>query len=262
MTTGFDADKARSRRYAATIIVACLMAVLVYSIRNSVLEGPVSDMSQMVFSLFSAVVAFSAVHHYGSKGKMPLCFVLFAAGLSLWFLGQTSWALYRELFGIDVPYPSIADLFWLIGYPLIILGLVSYYRLFVAASSLRRMILAGLTSLVFIAVIVTFVVVPSIDLTGDMVTSIVNVLYPTLDVSMLFAALMLLMLTKGGRISIVWYFIAVASMLNAVGDILFSYAIAAELFGVGFLFSGLIGLLYIYAYILFGLGIYEHNAML
>ena len=43
-------------------------------------------------------------------------FFAFTVGAFLWLCAEASWAYYREGLGVEVPYPSIADLFWLIGY--------------------------------------------------------------------------------------------------------------------------------------------------
>ena len=46
-----------------------------------------------------------------SDGFMP-----FFIGTLLWLAAEFTFAYYREGLGVEVPYPSFADLFWLLGY--------------------------------------------------------------------------------------------------------------------------------------------------
>ena len=51
----------------------------------------------------------------GATG-MQADFFAFTVGAFLWLCAEASWAYYREGLGVEVPYPSFADLFWLLGY--------------------------------------------------------------------------------------------------------------------------------------------------
>ena len=39
-----------------------------------------------------------------------------SAGLAFWFSAEVIWAFTRQILGIEIPYPSIADGAWIIGY--------------------------------------------------------------------------------------------------------------------------------------------------
>ncbi|MFQ5891588.1 MAG: hypothetical protein ACE5HW_02190, partial [Candidatus Methanofastidiosia archaeon] len=56
----------------------------------------------------------------------------FAIIFALWLLGELTWTIYEDFFGIE-PFPSLADLFWFLGYvPLfyLILRILYLYRKF------------------------------------------------------------------------------------------------------------------------------------
>jgi signal transduction histidine kinase len=65
------------------------------------------------------------VLHY--RPAAPQAWLAIAAGIFMWFVGDLLWGVY-ELVGLE-PYPSVADLFYLAGYPLIALGLGYALRL-------------------------------------------------------------------------------------------------------------------------------------
>jgi signal transduction histidine kinase len=53
---------------------------------------------------------------------------LFAAGLAMWCLGDAYWDCYRWILKAQAPYPSIADIAYWCGYPLLIAGLLTLIR--------------------------------------------------------------------------------------------------------------------------------------
>jgi len=74
----------------------------------------------------------------------------------------------------------------------------------------------------------------------------------------LFLVLALVVTFAGGRLTIVWYILALATAMNAVADLLFSYTTA-----VGLYYGGTpLDVLYVYAYILFALALHEHTRIL
>jgi hypothetical protein len=252
--------QSRNIRYVGAILASCFAAVLIYGTQNMAIQGPLSDTIETLSALIAAGVAIYVARRYGVKAKISWCFVPFAVGLSLWFVAEIVWTVYRDLLGVAVPYPSVADVFWLSGYPAIILALGAYYRLFAQTTSVKRLLVAAAVSFVFVLLVVAVVIVPSVSLSLDPSTLIVDVAYPVLDVVMLFVSLMLLMLMNGGGLGVMWYIFAVACILEAVGDMTFSYVTATGMGGASLL--NLLNLMYIYAYVLFALGLYEHRAML
>jgi len=55
------------------------------------------------------------------RPSVPRAWLAIAGGLFFWFVGDLLWGIY-EVVGRD-PFPSVADIFYLVGYPLIALGL-------------------------------------------------------------------------------------------------------------------------------------------
>jgi signal transduction histidine kinase len=55
------------------------------------------------------------------RPSVPQAWLFIAAGIFMWFVGDLLWGIY-EITGRD-PYPSVADLFYIAGYPLIAVGL-------------------------------------------------------------------------------------------------------------------------------------------
>ncbi len=59
-------------------------------------------------------------------------------GILLWTLAEIVWGYYEVILGIAIPYPSIADLFWLGGYVPLYLALSIAYRTYQTKSSRQQ----------------------------------------------------------------------------------------------------------------------------
>jgi diguanylate cyclase (GGDEF)-like protein/PAS domain S-box-containing protein len=71
-----------------------------------------------------AIVAGIRMH----KPKAQLAWWLFAAGQFLYFTGDVYTYGYRKVFGVDVPFPSLGDAFYLSVYPVLLAGLFVLIR--------------------------------------------------------------------------------------------------------------------------------------
>jgi diguanylate cyclase (GGDEF)-like protein/PAS domain S-box-containing protein len=63
-----------------------------------------------------------------NKPKAQLAWWLFAAGQFLYWSGDVYTYGYRKVFGVDVPFPSLGDLFYLSVYPVLLAGLFVLVR--------------------------------------------------------------------------------------------------------------------------------------
>ena len=187
------------------------------------------------FPLFIAgaavIVSGFALRNYWEKleSKFSRVWLGFSLGMVFWFISELIWAIYTLIFDIGVPYPSVADVYRLVGYGFLLFAIFTYIELLRPAVSSKMLA----TALIF--VLPTSVsIVPSLLLSVsakasaiNLATLIVDLAYPLLDLALLAQAMLgLLVFTrtklKGGMGS-VWLFINAGIIANAFGDILFSY---------------------------------------
>jgi len=220
-----------------------------------------------VFSPFIAGVAvlssFFALRKYwdnfGSRlSKIWLCFTL---GMLLWFLGELGWALYTMVLNVEIPYPSIADIFWLIGYVPLFIALLFYIEIIQPAISTKlfsvaAVIVTGVSVIGFSTLMLPVLAGASEQ---DFVTFGISLAYPALDlVLFLEAVLGLLVFTVTrlkGRVGMAWHFMNAAILLNVVADGAFSYTTMEGSYYCGHA----IDLLFHLGYLLFALAFYVHS---
>jgi len=216
------------------------------------------------FAPFCASIAvassFFALRRYweNPSSRLSRIWLGFTLGMFLWFLGELGWAIYVLVLGIEIPYPSLADLFWLCGYIPLFIALDLYIRLFRPAL-FKRMYLVG-AALVSILSITLFIVLapPILEAEEDALTKIVSMAYPSLDLILFSEAILgLLIFTvtrlKGG-IGVAWLFINAGILMNVIADILFSYTTLQGTYYDGHPLE----LFFHWGYMLFTLAFYTH----
>ncbi len=184
-------------------------------------------------------------------------------GLFASTLAEAIWAYYEVVLGQDVPYPSIADLFWLFGYAMIWLALFTQYRLFqVAPSRRQRQIIAALVVVFFLigGWVVIRPIIQGFD-PSDALSSLLNIAYPLFDLALLVLALVVIFSFGQGRFVMAWHILGAGLVFMAAADLMFVYADWNEIYYPDSHLNGitlLIDTLYYVAYLTIGLSAYTY----
>ncbi|MDH7563609.1 MAG: hypothetical protein QHH24_01820 [Candidatus Bathyarchaeota archaeon] len=219
------------------------------------LMGPLSNVFPPVIAGAATVLAFLALRRYGRDSKRFFAvWLCFALGMMLWFLGEFAWAFYNFVLNIEIPYPSIADIFWLSGYAPFFAALYLYVKIFASALTKRTLSIVMAIIAVLSVLVSAGLVIPLIGVEEDLATLAVDFAYPLLDLALLSAAFLGLAVFQEGRLGKPWLFINAGIFSNVCGDFLFSYVTAQ-----GAYYNGhAIDLLYLYGYLFFMLAFYSH----
>jgi hypothetical protein len=175
--------------------------------------------------------------------------------MTLWFLGELSWAVYTFAFSVEIPYPSIADIFWLAGYIPLFLALYVYARLFASVLSKRTIALIA-TIIIILGVLVSVaLIIPVMGVEENLATFAIDLAYPLLDIALLSTALVGLAIFQKGSLGKSWLWIILGILLNVAGDMIFSYTTAQGTYYNGHPSE----LLFVYGYLLFMIAFYVHT---
>lgn len=208
-----------------------------------------TDVLFMVVSGSCALLGLLAVRELGFRGKFGFVQLGLFLAVFLWFLGETGWGIYEIFLHVEVPYPSLADVFYLAGYLPAAVGMMQFLWFFRKPFTPRRLAVVFLSGLVIVGASWVVLYAPLTE-SADILTKMMDVGYPVLDVLLIVLAIMMAMAFADGSISKAWLWIAVGLLLNAVGDIAFSYGTL-----MGWYYSGHpMELLYLWGYLSLGLG--------
>ena len=159
----------------------------------------VDDLGTVVVALVAFIAA--ARKARAGQGRRRAGWAWIAAGAASWFVGECIWSFYAVVLAETVPSPSVADVAYLLGVPLTVVGIV---LLSAERDDLRnglRYVLDGIViagSLLFISWSTALGVVYHVG--GDTgLTRIVDLAYPVTDIIMSTAALAALSKVRGTR---------------------------------------------------------------
>lgn len=219
--------------------------------------GPLSN----VFPTLTAGSAFASTllclrrYKFSLRRPFEAAWFFFTLGIGFWVVAETTWAIYYFVLGIAVPYPSVADVFYIGGYFPIITGAILYLGVFKVAMSRKRLAAALSVIAVAAALAMTFVL-PIEFSTGEAPALVLtDLVYPILDLALVAVAALALAIFYGGRLAKWWILFGAAAVLYVIGDEYFLYQAAVGTYYNG----GLDDLIFLFGYLTFALAFYAHR---
>jgi signal transduction histidine kinase len=149
------------------------------------------------------------------RPSLPLPWFLFGAGLFAFSVGDILFNLY-DAWGGEPPVPSVADIFYLAGYPFLTVGLVLLVRRLASEERRVGLLDAALLTVAFALCQWIFVMRDLVKGPGSLAEKVVASSYPAMDV-ILIAALVFLALTPAWR-TVAYRYLAASILLLLVAD--------------------------------------------
>jgi hypothetical protein len=116
----------------------------------------------------------------------------------MWFLGEAIWAGYTLILNVEIPYPSVADVFWLGGYVPFFVALYLYVKTFGSALSRKTQAIFSTITVVSAILVSAALIAPTTQAETDLVTMVVDLTYSVLDLVLLSVSILgLLVFVKG-----------------------------------------------------------------
>ena len=201
-----------------------LVAILVY---EAIVSEGLRDVAYSLIGLIGAVGVLVGVRL--NRPALPRPWILMGVGQLLWVAGDLIATVMENVFGVYA-YPSVADLFYLAGYPVLAWGI----HLLVRGRRSRADVAGMLDSATVTAGVglLSWVVIarPTIIASEDSLASaMVSVAYPLADI-LLVGGLVLLLTTPGGGRSVSLRMMLSALALLIVADSMYA---AGSLYGDG-----------------------------
>jgi hypothetical protein len=212
--------------------------------------------AKLLLLAIAAAAGASVVARFERGNPARPGWALLAGGLFAFLLAQAVYTFYQLVRGQPSPFPSLADVFFLLGYPLLIAALFAFLRSYRASGFPvggpgERAAIALVAAVVLAAPLVPLVRAPA-----PWLHKLLDVAYPLLDAVLMIPAILLLRIAfrfRGGLVWRVWLALLGGFACNWVGDTAFAYFSQlgrphlAPLVDIGYLlaFAGLaLGVLY------------------
>lgn len=169
-----------------------------------------------------AVCGFYYVTRYNLKPNLKKALLYFSIGQLSWATATVIWCYYNLVMRIDLPYPSVPDIFYILFIVFMSVGLVYLLKYFnVGITHTHTLETMGILLFTYITV---FLVIdpPDLSLHLPALTMTFNFLYPLGD-GFLFAISLASVRMGEDRMSPSARYLILALLLQAVGDFFFGY---------------------------------------
>ena len=174
-------------------------SVLVFHVGSALDRQWFSNLSLCAMPFIAAVVCWHRALRETGKARRPWIF-LGAAAFS-WSCGQMVWTYYESFVGREVPFPSYADLGYLLAVPLLVAGLLLFSSGPRQAAGVVRTVLDGLVVATGLLLVSWEVVLDAtIKAGGDtMLAKVISLSYPIGDVVCASVAIVVIARTRTVR---------------------------------------------------------------
>jgi hypothetical protein len=188
----------------------------------------VACLGKLLLLFLCALFAARSTVHFDRGEPVRLAWGLLALGLLSFLLGQIVLARYQILLRAPSPFPSVADVFFSLSYPLLIVALAVFIRAYQEAgysSPAAQLWALGAAVAAAGAAIGYRMLEPVASSSASALEKYLTLAYPVFDLILLIPTVLLLRLTWGirGGVGRVWTTVLGGFVLLCLGDILFAY---------------------------------------
>ena len=231
MTKNQSSIKPWRNHIVVSLLVIIYIAINVFRVGGDEFILNLNNNIVLPLAVAISVLAFVLVQKKQKEGINRLLWWGLFISWTFWMVAQFYWAI-AAFVGQEIPYPSWADFFWIVGY------IPMYYALWIRLRSLPRIISPlqnlgiWISTLVGLSLTIWFVLLPIIQYSDPsaILESVLNVLYPLLDLFLLILVLRIFFLYQPGAHGRAWIWFSAGFILMAFSDLAFSYATTAGLY--------------------------------
>ncbi len=222
-----------------SLLVLCFLVAALYIGRlfatssplyANVLTAPtmlkIGGVTKLAALLVAALYAFRSARLLGHGNEARLPWLLLATGLTAYALGQVT-LLYFQLKTGTSPFPSVADIAYVVSYPLLIASVVAFIRAYARAGfPMDRTPTMWIILIAAAAIVAWPLLRPIIRSADDALSKSLNIAYFAFDLLLLIPAIALLRITsrfRGGAVWQIWFALLTGFIFSAAGDLMFGY---------------------------------------
>ncbi len=238
------------------IVILVLIAVIV-TISNLIeqeLSTTISNLMYIPITFTFVTMGILVCIKNRLVGNLGKGWLLFAITAILWTVAEVLWIIYELVYKIE-PWPSPADFFWLVGYPLYFGFLLFYLKPFRKAISEKTIVVSVLISIGLI--IPSSLIAYESGQTENISEVLLGLSYPISDAIILIPSIIGISLFLKGKVNIFWTFTCIGIVLFVVSDTLFLLTYFDDSYYSGYPFE----ILYFWGYVILTFGVYEHQRM-
>ncbi len=219
------------KKIAVLALVAIYIAVNLFHIGSDDFIFSLNNFIVVPLAVGTTILSFLVWRQLKTGSLNSLLWLGLSISWAMWMIAELWWAI-AGLIGQEVPYPSGADFFWLVGYIPMYLSLGGRIRSLPRNVGSKLRVGSWIISLALLILSIVLVVVPIIQDSDPsaILENVISTLYPLADTILLILVLRVLLSYQKGTYGRAWLWIAFGFLLSAIGDLVFSYASTNDLY--------------------------------
>ena len=190
----------------------------------------IGTLPKIVLPALTVLWAMDVSRRFEAGNPARPAWLLWTGGLLGFTLGQTILTSYFAFAGDAVVFPSVADLFFVLGSVAVVAALFAFLHAYEKGGfpigGMKERLGIGIGAAAVAAAVMVPVLLPVVQAPAPPLEKLLNIAYPALDFLMLIPALVLLRVSLrfwGGQVWPVWSFLVCGILFTAAGDVLFAY---------------------------------------
>lgn len=220
--------------HASKKILVCILVIIgsMYVIRQFVTYEEFSIIYIVLFSVIPGTALGMSILVLKSQLHTPLArtFFYLTLTLSFFFIAEQIWTVYEYFLFID-PYPSIADIFYVLTYPFFALFLFSYLK--PVRKQISKQIICFSIVLSSMFILPVFMTTYELNSESNVFEFIMALAYPLGDAILLIPAIVGILFFFRGERNYFWGAMLIGIVLTVVADVMFTFLDSIEAYEGG-----------------------------
>ena len=219
-------NRTLSRFLFYALIIVAIFNLWVIFFYNSDNKFQISDIAFILLNGLSVWIVFLAARF--TKQESPqksLAWYLIASAQLLFVIGDVIWYIFEGILYIE-PFPSLADLFYMLYYPVILIGICIFPRIKTSGSAFSKNLIDFLLTLLSAGLVSWFLLIgpAAVGLEQEsFLVKFLSVAYPAVDLELLLVLLVLIYYYPQGRDHGALFFLILSILSQIISDVIFSY---------------------------------------
>ena len=177
-----------------------------------------------ILAMASGIIVAAAAWRF-CTGRERFAWMVIGVGIALWACGEVTWSWYETVLDTETPYPGVADVFYVAGYPMMFIGIAALPYLKAFRFERLRLTLDTLAGSVAVLVLAWIGFLQDLvfwDSSDGLLLNVVNNGYPVGDVLLVLALLFVAIKRTEYRFDPRILLVAVGMALTAAADVIFA----------------------------------------
>lgn len=244
-------DLVLSKKYLIISLIAIAAINLAANLISQDLATLVGNLGYIPITGTFLILSLLIAYRFGLTGNHGLAWFSFAAFAVSWFIAEMLW-IHQELVLKEDPFPSPADIFYIVGYPFLLMFFVAYLQPVKAAITKK---ILGLSSMISIGILVpSLYLVLGNGIHSDSLNAILGAIYPVFDSMVIIPAIIGVVLFFKGQVNFMWTLVCLGILCLFAADTAFLFGQNEDSYYTG----NPAEILFYWNYVLLAFGVHNH----